>query len=85
MTFQDFKNQIIVKAKDDMIGTRHRVLLQLFYKPHMKEYSHTSGFIAERGFDVAELKKMDALEPYKIVWTEKEKAIDAYFFHKIVE
>jgi hypothetical protein len=36
------------------------------------------------GFDVDELKKMDALEPYKILWLSKAKAINAYFFHKIV-
>jgi len=83
MSFEDFKNQIIVTAVDDVIGTRRRVKLQLIYRPHMNG-SHMSGFIGEVGFDIDELKKMDALEPYKILWLSKAKAINAYFFHKIV-
>ena len=83
MSFEDFKKQIIVTAFDDVIGTRHRVKLRLIYRPHMNG-SHMSGFIGEVGFDVDELKKMDALEPYKILWSTRAKAIDAYFFHKIV-
>jgi hypothetical protein len=84
MSFEDFKNQIIVRPIDVFIGTKHRVKLQLIYKPHMKDDS-MSGFIGEKGFDVDDLKKMDALEPYNILWSEKEKSIEAYFFHKIVK
>jgi hypothetical protein len=89
MTFQDFKEQIIIKAADtDTMGNRCvwgrpvvSVKFIMYYQPHMTSHSEFSGWIGERSFLLEDIKQMDINEPYHQVWFELKDRINSYYFN----
>ena len=86
MTFQDFKEQIIIQPLDQTFGNEQegfyqKVKLIMYYKPDMTNLSQFSGWIGERTFLLEDIKQMDINEPYHQVWLTLKDRVNSYYFN----
>ncbi len=81
MTFQDFKEQIIIKAVDTDTMGNSSVKFIMYYKPDMTTSSEFTGWIGEKSFLLEDIKQMDINEPYKQIWFGLTDRINSYYFN----